>query len=56
MTQQIKDAYRGKRRFTEADVQLEIVTQALSRHFNNEYENTPTKSFTDKIKQFLNEK
>jgi hypothetical protein len=53
MTQQIKDAYRGKRRFTEADVQLEIVTQALSRHFNNEYENTPTKSFTDKIKQFL---
>lgn len=53
MTQQIQDAYNNKRRFTEEDVQLEIVTQALSRHFNNEYESTPTKSFMDKVLEFL---
>ena len=53
MSQQIQDAYNNKRRFTEEDVQLEIVTQALSRHFNNEYESTPTKSFMDKVLEFL---
>ena len=36
-----------------ADRALELVTQALSRHFNNEYETKPTKSFLDRIKEFL---
>ena len=31
----------------------EIVTQALARHFNQEYENTPTQGFLTKVKEAL---
>jgi len=51
--QGIQDAYSNKRGFSERHRNLELVTQALSRHFNNEYETQPTQSFKSKIKQFL---
>jgi hypothetical protein len=53
MTQSITEAYNGDRNFSQLERDLEIVTQALSRHFNNEYEKTPTKKFLDKIKEAL---
>ena len=53
LNQQIQNSYTTARGFNEADRALELVTQALSRHFNNEYETKPTKSFLDRIKEFL---
>jgi len=53
MVQSINEAYNGNRNFSQVERDLEIVTQALSRHFNNEYESTPTKKFLDKIKEAL---
>ena len=53
MTQEIMDSYNKSRNFSELDQNLEIVTQALSRHFNNEYETQPTQSFLDRVKQAL---
>ena len=54
MVQSITEAYNGNRNFSQLERDLEIVTQALSRHFNKEYESTPTKKFLDKIKEALN--
>ena len=53
MVQSITEAYNANRNFSQLERDLEIVTQALSRHFNNEYESTPTKKFLDKIKEAL---
>jgi hypothetical protein len=53
MVQSITEAYNSNRNFSQLERELEIVTQALSRHFNNEYEKTPTKKFLDKIKEAL---
>lgn len=53
MVQSITEAYDDNRNFSDLERDLEIVTQALSRHFNKEYENTPTKKFLDKIKEAL---
>ena len=53
LSQQIEDTYTDKRGFTQKHRDLEKVTQSLSRHFSKEYESTPTKSFMDKVKQFL---
>ena len=53
MVQSITEAYNADRNFSQLERDLEIVTQALSRHFNNEYETTPTKKFLDKIKEAL---
>ena len=53
MVQSITEAYNNNRNFSSLERDLEIVTQALSRHFNKEYESTPTKKFLDKIKQAL---
>jgi hypothetical protein len=53
LNQQIQNSYTTARGFNETDRALELVTQALSRHFNNEYETKPTKSFLDKVKEFL---
>ena len=53
MVQSITEAYDNDRNFSQIERDLEIVTQALSRHFNKEYETTPTKKFLDKIKQAL---
>ena len=55
LKQEIDEAYNTKyRKFTEKHRQLELVTQALTRYFSNEFENTPTKSFRDKVGEFLN--
>lgn len=55
LKQEIDQAYNTKyRKFSETHRQLELVTQALTRYFSNEFENTPTKSFKDKINEFLN--
>jgi hypothetical protein len=53
MVQSITEAYDNNRNFSQLERDLEIVTQALSRHFNKEYEGTPTKKFLDKIKEAL---
>ena len=53
MVQQITDAYNKNRNFTQVERDLEIVTQALSRHFNSEYENAPTKTFLNRIQEAL---
>jgi len=54
LKQEIDDAYNTKtRKFEQKHRDLELVTQALTRHFANEYENKPTKSFKDRISEFL---
>jgi len=53
MTQQIEDAYNKKRRVNAEEREMEIITQALARHFNKEYEETPTQGFLDKVKDLL---
>jgi hypothetical protein len=52
--QQIQNSYSNARGFGDLHRGLELVTQALSRHFNNEYENNPTRSFRERVKEFLN--
>lgn len=53
LSQQIQDAYTDRRGFNEKDRNLELVTQALTRHFRNEFENEPTKSYGDKIMELI---
>tara|TARA_R110002074_G_scaffold128694_1_gene269321 strand:- start:575 stop:6346 length:5772 start_codon:yes stop_codon:yes gene_type:complete len=54
LSEEIKDAYNNQsRNFSETERDLEIVTQALARHFKKEYETTPTKGFLDKIAELL---
>ena len=53
MVQSITEAYNSNRNFSQLERDLEIVTQALSRHFNNEYEKSPTKRFLDRIQEAL---
>jgi hypothetical protein len=53
MTQQIEDAYNKKRNITAEEREMEVVTQALSRHFNKEYEESPTQSFLNSIEELL---
>jgi len=55
MVQEIADSYNLDRRFSQLDRDLEIVTQALSRHFNNQYEKEggPSRGFLNKIKEVI---
>lgn len=53
LKQQIDDAYTDDRGFDETYRNLELVTQSLTRHFRNEYETEPTKSYMDKIMDLL---
>ena len=53
LSQQIEDAYSEKRGFNQRHRDLELVTQALTRHFKKEYEENPTKSFLERIKDFF---
>jgi len=53
LTQQIKDSYNNERGFFEAYRNIELVTQALTRHFKKEYENKPGKSFDSAIKDLI---
>lgn len=54
LSQEIQDSYNSaERSFSQKDRDLEIVTQALSRHFNKEYENGPSQGFLNRVKEFL---
>ena len=53
MKQQIDDAYNDKRNIDAESRQMELITQALSRHFRKEYEETPPRSFMDKVRELL---
>ena len=50
---EIDGSYTSKRGFTQREKDLELVTQALSRHFKREYENEPTQNWRSKIAQLL---
>jgi hypothetical protein len=50
---EIGGSYTNKRGFTQRERDLELVTQALSRHFKREYENEPTENWRNKIAQLL---
>ena len=55
---EITDAYTDKRGFNESIRAEELVTQALSRHFSKEFEQSPTqgwKSVISEIKKWLSE-
>ena len=53
LNQQIKDSYSNKFGFNQTYRDLELVTQALTRHFKKEYEKNPTKTFKERVKEFL---
>lgn len=53
LTQQIKNSYSEKKGFFEKYRDVELVTQALTRHFKKEYENEPGNSFKSAIKEFI---
>lgn len=50
---QIGEAYSDKKGFTDAERHRELVTQALTRHFKQEYETQPTKTFLERVKDFM---
>ena len=53
LKQQIDDAYMTSRGFNQKHRDLELVTQALSRHFKKEYEENPTRNWRDVIQDLL---
>ena len=55
MVVKIENAYRTSDDvfFDQTQINREIVTQALSRHFNKEYENNPTESWMTMIKDLF---
>ena len=50
---EIENDYSGKKGFDQYERNLEITTQALSRHYKKEYEETPAQSFLKKLKEFM---
>lgn len=53
LKEKIESDYTDKLGFTELDRKKELVTQSLARHFKQDYENKPTKTFLEKAKEFL---
>jgi len=53
LNQQINNSYSDKNGFDENYRKLEFVTQALTRHFKKEYEENPTKTFLERIEEFM---
>ena len=53
LRQEINDSYTDGRGFTAVDRDLELVTQALARHFKKEYEESPTENWRSKIADLL---
>ena len=53
LKQEIDQAYTNARGFNQMHRDLELVTQALTRYFSKEYKEQPTKSFAQKVSQFL---
>ena len=52
--QTIEATYNDNAGFNNTDRKKELVTQSLSRYFKREYETTPTRSFRQRLKQFMN--
>lgn len=50
---QINDSYNDQFGFNQTDRNNELVTQALARHFNKQYEKEPNKSFKSALKEFM---
>lgn len=50
---EIDGTYTSRRGFTNQDRDIELVTQALSRHFNKEYEERPTLKWKQKLSELL---
>ena len=50
---EIDGTYTSRRGFTNQDRNIELVTQALSRHFNKEYEERPTLTWKQKLSELL---
>lgn len=54
LAESIEEAYAKKGKgFTTLDRENELVTQALTRHFRQEYENEPTKRFLNRVRDFI---
>jgi hypothetical protein len=53
LTQEIEDAYTDRRGFSKKHRELELVTQALTRHFGKEFAENESKPFKDAVKEFL---
>jgi hypothetical protein len=53
LAQQIEEAYADKKGFSTRSRDLEIVTQALSRHFSKEFETTPTRPWYSAVTDFI---
>ena len=53
LSQEINDAYRSNRGFSEKHRELELVTQGLSRHFNKEFTENETRPFKTAVKEFM---
>ena len=53
LNQQIDDVYSEKKGFSQRERDLEMVTQSLTRHFANEYETAPTRTFLQRVREFL---
>lgn len=53
LKQQIDNTYSNKNGFNQVHRDLELVTQSMTRHFQKEYEEQPSKSFLDRVKDFL---
>ena len=50
---QIESEYSSEKGFYQDERDLEITTQALTRHYKKEYEENPAQSFFDKVKEFM---
>jgi hypothetical protein len=53
LQQQILSQYSIEKGFTKEDQEVELVTQALARHFKKEHKQTPAASWYNKIAQLL---
>jgi hypothetical protein len=53
LNREINRVYSEMNGFTQEERDLELVTQSLTRHFADEYEKAPTKTFMDRIREFL---
>ena len=53
LKEEIEEGYSDSKGFTQEYRDKELVTQSLARHFRFEFENKPTNTFKELVKQFL---
>ncbi len=53
LVESIESEYNETRGFSEKDRDLELVTQTLTKYFKREFENTPTQTFREKVRDLL---